>query len=114
MTNSCNGCGLCCRLFLINLSKEEYQSGKYQTMFGESPLIPNFNQAKDCGANLLAQKTDGSCIYLDGNLCGIHDNRPGACRDFFCTTGAKKFENMVEIIKKNDPGRISSVLEVKS
>ncbi len=114
MANSCNGCGLCCRLFLINLSKKEYQSGKYKTMFGEAAGISNFNQAKDCGANLLAQKADGSYIYLDGNLCRIHDDRPKVCRDFFCTTKAKKFETMVGIIKNNNPERISSALELKS
>ena len=114
MANSCNGCGLCCRLFLINLSKAEYLSGKYQTMFGEATGISDFNRAKDCGANLLAQKTDGSCIYLNGNQCGIHETRPKVCRDFFCTSRAKKFTGMVKVIKENDKQKISSVLEIKT
>ena len=34
MVNSCNGCGLCCKLFYINLSREEYESGKFKTELG--------------------------------------------------------------------------------
>jgi len=83
MANSCNGCGLCCKLFLINLSRKEYQSGKYQTMFATNGAMDNFKQARRCGANLLAQRPDGGCIYLKDNKCGIHANRPKACRDFF-------------------------------
>ncbi|MBI2326346.1 YkgJ family cysteine cluster protein [Candidatus Collierbacteria bacterium] len=113
MANSCNGCGLCCRLFPINLSKEEYQSGKYQTMFEEFGLLGDFIEAKKCGANLLAQKKDGSCIYLEGNECRIHADRPKVCRDFFCTTKAKRFVGMVKIIKNNDKQKISSVLQIK-
>lgn len=113
MANSCNGCGLCCKLFLINLSKEEYQSGEYRSVFEEFGPMGDFNEAKKCGANLLAKKTDGSCIYLDGSQCGIHANRPGACRDFFCTSKAKKFAGMVKIIKNNDKQIISSVLQIE-
>lgn len=108
MVNFCNGCGLCCKLFLINLSREEYQSGKYRTMFKESGLIDGFSEAKKYGANFLAQKTDGSCVYLEGNECSIHADRPKVCRDFFCTSLAKKFEGMVKIIKDNDQQKISS------
>ncbi|MBI2310408.1 YkgJ family cysteine cluster protein [Candidatus Collierbacteria bacterium] len=113
MANSCNGCGLCCRLFLINLSKEEYQSGKYRTMFEKFGHLGDFNEAKKCGANFLAQKADGSCVYLEGNECSIHADRPKVCQDFFCTTKAKKFAGMVKIIKENDQQKISSVLQVK-
>ena len=107
MANSCNGCGLCCKLFLINLSKEEYLSGKYKTMFGEHDLPAKY------GANFLSQKTDGSCIYLKGNECSIHADRPKVCRDFFCTTKAKRFVGIVKIIKNNDKQKISSVLQIK-
>jgi len=113
MANSCNGCGLCCKLFLINLSKEEYLSGKYRTMFEEHGVMENFGEAKEHGAHLLAQKADGSCIYLEGNECSIHADRPKVCRDFFCTSKAIKFSGMVKIVKNNDKQKISSVLQVK-
>jgi Fe-S-cluster containining protein len=113
MENSCNGCGLCCKLFYINLSEKEYKSGKYKTMFQEEEVIENFTLAKDCGANLLAKNDDNSCVYLVNNQCSIHEDRPGVCRDFFCTTKAKRFEGMVEIIEKADKENISSVKLMK-
>lgn len=113
MTNSCNGCGLCCKLFLINLSKDEYGSGKYKTMFQEYGEIENFSQAKSCGANLLAKNADDSCVYLEGDKCSIHAIRPGVCREFFCTTKVRKFEKMVKIIKKADKQGVSSLLQGK-
>jgi Fe-S-cluster containining protein len=71
--------------------------------------ISNFTQAKKCGANLLAKKDDDSCIYLINHQCSIHTTRPNVCRNFFCTSQMKKFISMVEIIKKNDHQKKSSV-----
>lgn len=109
MANSCNSCGLCCKLFYINLSKKEYQSGKYKTILQEHGTVENFSLARECGANLLAKKDDGGCVYLINNQCGIHAERPRVCRDFFCTTKAKKFSDMVKNIKEADEDKISSV-----
>ena len=101
MGNSCKICGQCCKLFLINLSQKEYKSGEYQTMFQDCGLIDNFHQAKNCGANLLAKKTDNSCVYLIDNRCSIHSTRPRVCQHFFCTSKNKKFQAMIKIIKEN-------------
>lgn len=99
MTNTCNSCGSCCKLFYINLTKQEYESGKFETIFKNDGLGVNFNMAKDCGANFLAKKADGSCIYLENNKCRIHTDRPNVCRSFFCNSKAKRFEGMREMIK---------------
>ena len=111
MANSCNGCGLCCHLFLINLSQSEYESGNYRTMFAEYEKPESFSLAKDCGANLLAKKKDGSCVYLTRGRCSIHEMRPEVCREFFCSSKAKRFENMIQIIKKVDEDKVSSIWE---
>jgi len=99
MVNKCSLCGLCCRLFLVNLNKEEYRSGKYKTELGKFGLIKNFRKASACGANILKQKKDGSCVYLKGNKCSIHKTRPQVCKDFFCASKLKKFKKMIEQIK---------------
>ena len=100
MTNWCKSCGKCCRLFMINLSREEYISGKYRTMFEKEGKIDDFKQAASCGANFLAKKDDGSCVYLEEGKCSIHNDRPTVCRKFFCTTKAKKYQGMVKIIRE--------------
>jgi Fe-S-cluster containining protein len=92
-------CGLCCKLFLINLSEEEYKSGRYKTMFEEFEKVKDFSENKKYGINLLAQKEDGSCIYLLNNSCKIHKKRPQVCREFFCASKNKKYKKMQEIIR---------------
>jgi len=99
MENKCSQCGVCCRLFLINLTKEEYNSGKYKTQFEELVFFKDFKEAVSCGANILKQKEDGSCIYLKNDRCSIHQDRPKACRSFFCSSKLKKYQAMISQIK---------------
>ncbi len=95
----CSQCGTCCKLFLINLTKEEYFSRKYKTQFKE--LTKDFEEAELCGANILAQKKDNSCIYLKNNKCSIHSIRPVSCRNFFCDSKEPNFQGMIKEINKN-------------
>ncbi|MDD2823219.1 MAG: YkgJ family cysteine cluster protein [Candidatus Daviesbacteria bacterium] len=100
MSNKCDQCGVCCSLFLINLSESEYYSGKYKTQLEKLGLIKNFSLASESGSNILKQKKDGSCFYLKKNSCSIHKIRPQVCREFFCASKAKKFQEMINQIKK--------------
>lgn len=101
MINKCSNCGLCCSLFLINLNKKEYESGKYKTEFEEFGLIKDFREAKKYGANILKKNKNGKCIYLKKNTCVIHKIRPQVCRKFFCTSKLKRFEKMIEQIDES-------------
>ncbi|MFA7301633.1 MAG: YkgJ family cysteine cluster protein [Candidatus Shapirobacteria bacterium] len=89
MKNTCSACGKCCKLFYINLSKKEFESGDFKTMDLDSKV------------HILDKNPDGSCIYLKNNLCSIHENRPQVCRHFFCSTKSKKFQGMVKMINNN-------------
>ncbi len=102
LNHFCSRCGICCSLFLINLTKKEWLSGKYKTEFKEFGLDSDFNKVKQYGGNILSQKKDGSCIYLKNNLCSIHKRRPKSCRDFSCSSTLKKFKGMIRMIKKKD------------
>ncbi len=93
----CSQCGICCKLFVINLTEEEYKSRKYKTQFEEFGLTEDFKEAEFCGANIITQKQDGSCIYQKDNKCSIHKTRPEVCRKFFCTD--PNFETMNKKIK---------------
>jgi Fe-S-cluster containining protein len=99
MAHACSQCGLCCRLFLINLSQKEYTSGKYKTQLEEFGLIHDFKKASSCGANILKQQSDGSCVYLKNKMCSIHAMRPQACKNFFCDSRNKKYKKMIEQIQ---------------
>ena len=95
----CSQCGVCCKLFLINLNKEEYNSKKFRTEFEEFGHEENFQEAERSCSNVLKQKEDGSCFYLKDKKCSIHDNRPEVCRNFFCDSKEEKFKEMIEEIK---------------
>lgn len=97
--DKCSQCGVCCRLFMINLNEEEYRSKRYRTLFDEFDFVDDFREAEQIGANILAQKKDGSCIYLKDKRCSIHDKRPEVCRKFFCSSKEKKFESMIKKIE---------------
>src|SRR4030042_3777208 len=94
----CSMCGLCCKLFWINLNEKEYYSGKYLTVFDDIKVYNDFTTAKECGANLLKQQKNGSCIYLQANKCSIHERRPAVCRQFFCSGTEKKYEKMRNMV----------------
>ena len=98
----CDQCGVCCKLFLINLTEEEYKSKFYKTQFEEFGLIEDFQEAEMCGANIITQKEDDSCIYQKDNQCSIHTKRPEACKAFFCKSNNPKFKVMIEEIKKSN------------
>ena len=98
---SCSQCGICCRLFLINLTQKEWMSDEYKTELKEFDLNDDFSSVQRYGGNILSQKKDGSCIYLKNNLCAIHKRRPRSCREFFCSSTLKKFKGMQRMIQCN-------------
>src|SRR3989344_7662545 len=93
----CYQSGVCCKLFLINLDEEEYNSKEFETVFEEHF---EFNEAVENGAVFLKQKEDGSCIYLKDNLCSIHTKRPKVCMEFFCDPEEEKLRQMVKEVKE--------------
>jgi len=97
---SCSQCGICCRLFLINLNQKEWESRWYKTELKEFGLADDFKSIKRFGGNILRQKNDGSCVYFKNNLCSIHKRRPQSCRDFFCESTLKKNKGMIRMIKE--------------
>lgn len=97
----CKSCGKCCKLFLINLTEDEYKSKRFKTQFRMFGMEHDFSEAVETASNIIEQKEDGSCIYLKGNKCAIHDKRPKSCRDFFCTSRKEKYKAMIRKINEN-------------
>jgi len=98
---NCDQCGICCKLFVINLNEKEYRSGKFKTVFEEFGMEDDFHEAELTGSNLLAMNDDDSCIYLKDGKCSIHENRPQVCRNFFCDSKDPWFKPMIEKINKH-------------
>jgi len=68
----CTLCGNCCRLRIINLTKEDINrlqaAGKkdYIAVGGEPRL----------------KRVNGKCIFLKDDRCLVHEHRPKVCREF--------------------------------
>jgi Fe-S-cluster containining protein len=96
----CSKCGVCCKLFVINLNEEEYNSKEYNTVFQRFGHFA-WQEAELVGANLLVQKDDGkTCIYLENQKCSIHLTRPKVCRAFFCESKEEWCQDMVQKINE--------------
>lgn len=99
--SSCHSCGSCCRLFLINLTEKEFNSGKYLTESDSNDHFEDFSSIEEYGLNILKKNDDESCIYLLDNKCSVYESRPEVCRDFFCGSDRKEFSEMIEEINEN-------------
>ena len=83
---------------MINLTEAEYRSRKYKTIFEQFGFEENFEEAERTGSNILAMHDDESCIYLKEGKCSIHEQRPSACRKFFCDSKNPQFKSMIKKI----------------
>lgn len=82
---------MCCRHeWNVCLTPDEFASGRYKS---ETICILNIhpcpNTSRDCVNQFyrVAKREDNSCVYLEGNLCSIYDERPAVCREVHCRTG---------------------------
>ncbi|MHA1581201.1 MAG: YkgJ family cysteine cluster protein [Candidatus Baldrarchaeia archaeon] len=70
-TWSCFACGKCCRKFKVPLSLAEAQ--KLMEKYGSNVI--EFER----GTPYLKRK-GGTCIFQDGNICSIQEDKPTACK----------------------------------
>ena len=82
-------CGaFCCKGYtLVHLSEAEAKSGLYAyTQVADDCQCANCTLMRELNLSYnLLKKEDGSCYYLDeNNYCGIHKDRPLACRMYNC------------------------------
>ena len=82
---------ICCRTYDVNLSEEEFRSGKYKAR-AACRLTGKECENKDSSCInrqwWLERRPGGSCVYLGkDNRCSIYSDRPEACKKFHCKEG---------------------------
>lgn len=86
----CTNCGNCCRHLEPCISEEE--AGKLASLksLSKEIFIRDFTgREPETGVLFLNHQP---CIFFDGTLCTIYENRPASCADFpHLTTGNFKF-----------------------
>ncbi len=78
----------CCRNWTINLTWDEYNSGRYEAQArvfhseetdGQGNVIGSYEMYE------MQQDMEGRCVYLDDNCrCRIYQQRPRVCREYTC------------------------------
>ena len=79
---ACTLCGDCCRNRMIPLYKEDVErleSAGYMDFYEPTTKM----EFELTGALYkMKLKEDGSCIFLEGNLCSVYELRPDTCRRY--------------------------------
>ncbi len=70
-TWECISCGVCCKKYIVGLSKEE--ALRLIKKYGKHTVILK-------GKRYFIRKINGTCIFQVGNLCSIQREKPLACR----------------------------------
>jgi len=80
----CLRCGNCCRWQgYVRVSPDEIDAiAGYLGLTVESFIGRYTRLTHDRGGLSLTEKRDGSCVFLAGNDCAIHDVKPEQCRGF--------------------------------
>lgn len=81
MKYACDGCGECCRTYLVVVSESDAEREPRIKSVGERLEDPE--GTPDHRYRLFPRGDQKSCGFLDAeNRCSIHDTRPRTCRQF--------------------------------
>ena len=80
----CERCGNCCQWpGEVVLSESEITKMAKDLSCNEKEFIQKYTTLRQSRAGLtLSEKSDGSCIFLEGNSCKVHHSKPNQCRNF--------------------------------
>lgn len=84
MSETCKRCGECCRWpGHVLLSERDIDLLARQLQLGKDDFIARHTMLASNRAQLsLREKQDGSCEFLEGDVCAVYEARPAQCRDF--------------------------------
>ena len=80
----CTGCGVCCRWpGHVLLTDADISELAAHLAMDEVDFIAQYTRLASNRAQLsLKDQADGSCIFLDGDMCEVYEARPLQCRSF--------------------------------
>lgn len=80
----CQRCTACCRWpGQVRLTDAEITRLAAFKGLSEADFIQEFTRLRwDRGGLALQEKSDGGCIFLDGDDCSVQPVKPQQCRDF--------------------------------
>ena len=79
----CTGCGKCCTGSSGTIFVNEHESEAIAKRLGLSTddFLKKYAYPMK-GGHSIQEKSNGDCVFLNGKLCGIYEDRPTQCRTF--------------------------------
>jgi hypothetical protein len=109
---SCRRCGACCRWpgHVLLSDRDIEDLARHLQLNGNDFVARHTILASNRAQLSLREKPDGSCEFLEGNVCAVYEARPAQCRDFPATwnvPGECKNKNLTT--NERESTRIESV-----
>lgn len=77
----CTACANCCRVATVRLLDRDVTRLAKALRVPVQRFVDEYcERAPDEG--LILRRTEKGCVFLDGNLCTVYDDRPSTCVDF--------------------------------
>ena len=76
----CQSCANCCRVATVKLKERDVENLRHALHMRKGDFM------RDCtdqnAEGLILKRNEKGCVFLDGNLCTVYEDRPHACQDF--------------------------------
>jgi len=77
----CTQCGNCCRVATARLAERDIDRLVRSLGMRRQDLLTACT-SRSAKEGLVLAKNDKGCVFLEGNLCTLYEDRPASCRDF--------------------------------
>ena len=81
----CTACANCCRVATTGVSERDIERLTRALGVSEAEFIEKYTMEGDPledEKRILRRSGDAGCVFLEGNLCSVYEDRPDICRRF--------------------------------
>lgn len=78
----CTACANCCRETRVNISPKDIDALARYLKLSREQVIQEYTSSDPQDRERILRHDDNGCVFLDGNLCIVYEERPRACREF--------------------------------
>lgn len=77
----CRECAECCRVTEVQIVERDVEKLARALGISQKDFMRDYTAVDSDGAAML-RRTEGGCVFLDGNDCTVYEARPGNCERF--------------------------------
>ena len=76
----CKTCANCCRVATVKLKDRDVEQMRKALHMRKGDFLRDCTDQNEEG--LILKRNEAGCVFLEGKLCSIYEDRPDACQDF--------------------------------